>query len=93
MSGLIFVLAVMGLYCLVFAFTRRHRRRWIFAAILCFSAVPAINWIGELAKGSRSLAHCEKSEVSAIGSPASADDAESHAVDGTDHLPGVGALD
>ena len=93
MSGLIFVSGVMGLYCLVFAFTRRQRCRWIFASILCFSAVPAINWTGEPVKGSRSLAHRERSEESRPGSPAGADDDQSHEGDGTDFTPEVGVLD
>jgi uncharacterized membrane protein len=41
MSGIIFVLMVAGLYCLVFAFTRR-RICWVTAAILCFSGTIAI---------------------------------------------------
>jgi hypothetical protein len=93
MSGLIFVCGVMGFYCLVFAFTRRQGCCWILAAIICFSAVFAINWTGERMKESRSLAHREGSEESRTGSPAGADDDQSHEGDGTDHMPEVGALD
>lgn len=93
MSGLIFVSSVMGLYCLVYAFTRRQRCRWIFASLLCFSAVPALNWTDELVKESCSLAHREGSEASRTGSSVGANDDQSREEDGTNLTPEVGVLD
>lgn len=52
MSGLIFVLMVAGLYCLVFAFTRRRRICWATAAIVCFSGVIAIVWTSQMGSSS-----------------------------------------
>lgn len=52
MSGLIFVLMVAGLYCLVFAFTRRPRICWATAAIVCFSGVIAIVWTSQMGSSS-----------------------------------------
>ena len=52
MSGIIFVLMVAGLYCLVFAFTRRRRICWATAAIVCFSGVIAIVWTSQMGSSS-----------------------------------------
>lgn len=52
MSGIIFVLMVAGLYCLVFAFTRRRRICWATAAIVCFSGVIAIVWTSPIGSSS-----------------------------------------
>ena len=52
MSGLIFVLMVAGLYCLVFAFTRRPRICWVAAAVVCFYGVIAIVWTSQMGSSS-----------------------------------------
>ena len=52
MSGIIFVLMVAGLYCLVFAFTRRPRICWATAAVVCFYGVIAIVWTSPIGSSS-----------------------------------------
>lgn len=44
LSAFAFVLAVAGIYSLLFAFTRRRRIGWAMSAIVCFSGAFVFVW-------------------------------------------------